>query len=48
MLVKLSGDLLEIPFKQRSITPLSLEQYSVQSKDKYDANFNTNRSGDYT
>jgi hypothetical protein len=34
MLAKLSGDLLEIPFKQRRITPLSLEQYSVQSKDK--------------
>jgi hypothetical protein len=48
MLVKLSGDLLEIPFKQHSITPLSLGQYSVQSKDKYDVIFNAYRSGGYT
>jgi hypothetical protein len=48
MLVKLSGDLLEIPFKQRSITLLSLENYSVQSKDKYDVIFNAYLLGGYT
>jgi putative transposase len=44
----LEGDLLEIPFKQRSAAPLPLAQYQAQTVDKHQAIYNAYRSGDYT
>jgi hypothetical protein len=34
----LEGDLLEIPFKQRSATPLPLGQYQAQTVNKTSSN----------
>jgi hypothetical protein len=45
---QLTGDLLEIPFKQRSVTPLSLEEYQSQTLDKHKAIVNAYLSGGYT
>jgi putative transposase len=42
------GDLLEIPFKQRSAAPLPLAQYQVQTVDKHQAIYNAFRCGGYT
>ena len=36
----LEGDLLEIPFNQRSATPLPLAQYQAQTVDKHEAIYN--------
>jgi DNA-binding MarR family transcriptional regulator len=44
----LAGDLLEIPFKQRSAKPLTLDEYQAQAEDKYQAIYNAYRSGGYT
>jgi putative transposase len=44
----LEGDLLEIPFNQRSATPLPLAQYQAQTVDKHQAIYNAYRSGGYT
>jgi hypothetical protein len=44
----LEGDLLEIPFKQRSAAPLPLAQYQAQTVDKHQAIYNAYRCGDYT
>ena len=44
----LEGDLLEIPFKQRSASPLSLAQYQAQTVDKHQAIYNAYRCGGYT
>ena len=45
---RLEGDLLEIPFKQRSAAPLPLTEYQAQSVDKHQAIYNACRSGGYT
>ncbi|MEJ6122035.1 transposase [Vibrio sp. 2-Bac 85] len=42
------GDLLEIPLKQRSATPLTLKEYQSNAIDKHQAIFNVYRSGGYT
>ena len=44
----LEGDLLEIPFKQRSAAPLPLAEYQAQTVDKHQAIYNAYRSGGYT
>jgi putative transposase len=44
----LEGNLLEIPFKQRSAAPLPLAEYQAQTVDKYQAIYNAYRSGGYT
>jgi REP element-mobilizing transposase RayT len=44
----LKGDLLEIPFKQRSAAPLPLSEYQAQTVDKHQAIYNAYRSGGYT
>jgi putative transposase len=44
----LEGDLLEIPFKQRSAAPLSLAEYQAQIVDKHQAIYNAFRPGGYT
>ena len=43
-----SGDLSEIPLKQRSATPQSLMQYEKQAKSKHEAIVNAYLSGGYT
>ena len=48
MLDGLEGDLLEIPFKQRSAAPLTLAEYKAQTVDKHEAIYNAYRSGGYT
>ena len=42
------GDLLEIPFKQRSATPLTLKEYQSNAINKHQAILNAYRSGGYT
>jgi putative transposase len=42
------GDLLEIPFKQRSAAPLPLAEYQAQTVDKHQAIYNAYLSGGYT
>jgi putative transposase len=37
---RLEGDLLEIPFKQRSAAPLPLAEYQAQTVDKHQAIYN--------
>jgi len=44
----MEGDLLEIPFKQRSTAPLPLAEYQAQTVDKHQAIYNAYRSGGYT
>ncbi len=44
----LEGNLLEIPFKQRSAAPLPLAEYQAQTVDKHQAIYNAYRSGGYT
>jgi len=44
----LEGDLSEIPFKQRSIVPLTLDEYQQQSSTRNDAIIKAYRSGGYT
>tara|TARA_B110000879_G_C10724052_1_gene337700 strand:- start:191 stop:397 length:207 start_codon:yes stop_codon:yes gene_type:complete len=48
MQVGLAGDLLEIPFKQRSAAPLPLAEYQAQTVDKHQAIYNAYRSRGYT
>jgi putative transposase len=45
---ELPGDLLEIPFKQRSAKPLTLAEYEHQSANKQQAIYHAYRSGGYT
>ena len=45
---KLEGDVSEIPFKQRSITPLSLYEYSTRSNTRNAAIVKAYQSGGYT
>ena len=45
---ELKGDLLEIPFKQRSAAPLPLAEYQAQTVDKHQAIYNAYRCGGYT
>ncbi|WP_157822430.1 hypothetical protein [Psychromonas sp. Urea-02u-13] len=42
------GDMSEIPFKQRSITPLSLSEYLAHSKTRNEAIVKAYQSGGYT
>jgi putative transposase len=44
----LEGDLLEIPFKQRSAAPLPLAENQAQTVGKHQAIYNAFRSGGYT
>jgi putative transposase len=44
----LEGDLLEIPFKQRSAAPLPRGQYQAQTVNKHLAIYKAFRSGGYT
>ncbi len=44
----LMGDLLEIPFKQRSGDPLTLDEYQSKALDKHDAIVSAYLSGGYT
>lgn len=44
----LEGDVSEIPFKQRSITPLSMNCYDEQSKTRNEAIIKSYQSGGYT
>jgi putative transposase len=44
----LEGNLLEIPFKQRSAAPLPLAEYQAQTVGKHQAIYNAFRSGGYT
>ena len=44
----LKGDLLEIPFKQRSAAPLQLAQYQAQTVDKHQVIYNSYCFGSYT
>jgi putative transposase len=44
----LVGNLLEIPFKQRSAAPLPLAEYQAQTVDKHQAIYNASRTGGYT
>jgi len=46
--VLLAGDVSEIPFKQRSVTALSLKDYQLQSKTRNDAIIKAYQSGGYT
>jgi putative transposase len=48
MQAELPGDLLEIPFKQRSVKPLTLAEYGQQRADKHEAIYHAYRSGGYT
>jgi hypothetical protein len=41
----LVGNLLEIPFKQRSAAPLPLAEYQAQTVDKHQAIYNASRTG---
>ena len=45
---QLEGDVSEIPFKQRSISPLSLHEYSVNSSTRNEAIVKAHQSGGYT
>ncbi len=45
---QLEGDISEIPFKQRSVTPLSLNEYLAQSKTRNEAIVKSYLSGGYT
>ena len=44
----LEGELSEIPFKQRSATPLTLDEYQQQSATRNDAKIKAYQSGGYT
>jgi putative transposase len=44
----LTGDLLEIPFKQRSAAPLPLAENQAQTVDQHQVIYNAFRSGGYT
>jgi len=44
----LAGDVSEIPFKQRSVTALSLKDYKIQSKTRNEAIVKDYQSGGYT
>jgi putative transposase len=44
----LEGDVSEIPFKQRSVTPLTLDEYQQQSTTRNDAIIKAYQSGGYT
>jgi DNA-directed RNA polymerase specialized sigma subunit len=44
----MEGDLLEIPFKQRSAAPLPLAEYQAKTVDKHQAIYNAYRCGGYT
>ena len=44
----LEGDVSEIPFKQRSMTPLTLDEYQQQSAIRNEAIINAYQSGGYT
>jgi len=48
MLDEQSGDLSEIPLKQRSATPKSLEQYEQEANSKHEAIVKAYQSGGYT
>jgi putative transposase len=45
---QLEGDLSEIPFKQRSVTPLSLKDYELHSTTRNEAIVKAYQSGSYT
>jgi hypothetical protein len=45
---QLEGDLSEIPFKQRSVTPLSLKDYELHSATRNEAIVKAYQSGGYT
>lgn len=48
MLDEQSGDLSEIPLKQRSAIPKTLKQYEQQANNKHEAIVNAYQSGGYT
>jgi hypothetical protein len=44
----LEGDVSEIPFKQRSVTPLTLDEYQQKSATRNEAIIKAYQSGGYT
>jgi putative transposase len=44
----LEGDVSEIPFKQRSIAPMTLNEYQQQSSNRNEAIVKVYKSGGYT
>ena len=44
----LAGDVSEIPFKQRSVAPLSLDEYQQQTATRNEVIIKTYQSGGYT